>query len=1163
MKKRVIISKSALVGMLILGTTFPSTWPIAQATETQQTKQQTPSIDSTVPLLTDSTGSMDTGEKTNSQEGNADVVSSETTASEVVTTTSNLETNQSNAADTAEKTQISVTDPSAETNVESTDSQPFAAESTKSIESFNYDLTVEYDPIKYKALVLDLPIPEKYAHQTLYQDPQLTEDFYVYKTDKVYMLVGLWYTSEVTGTNQLNISWTSFTGFTINYYGLTAVLEYTDVNGNLLFTATYNVRFTNSHLTVKYVDESGMEIYPSQTIHNSTNESYNVSTSAFIPEIPGYVLDTNQLPTNAKGNFPRGEATVTYVYQKAPTDFTALSVKDTKVYERDTWKAADNFEQAVSKEGKILTYEEFLAEGGSVSGQVDTSQAGTYTISYHLNNVSKEATILVKPRFTAITVHDSSLYVGENWSPEDNFDQAVDRDNHPVAFADVSVDGSVDTKKAGTYEVVYRYDGIESKAIITVKADQTNVTAHDSELYTGDNWKAKDNFDSATDRDGSSVAFGDITVTGTVDTTQAGKYEVSYGYHGVESKAIITVKADQTNVTAHDSELYTGEQWEAKDNFDSATDRDGSAVEYEDITVTGTVDTTKAGKYEVTYSYHGVESKAIITVKADQTTVKVHDSELYTGENWTAKDNFDSATDRDGKPVDFGDITVTGKGDTTKAGEYEVIYSYHGVESKAIITVKADQTTVKVHNSELYTGENWTAKDNFDSATDRDGKPVEFGDITVTGTVDTTQAGKYEVSYGYHGVENKAIITVKADQTNVTAHDSELYTGDNWKAKDNFDSATDKDGSSVAFGDITVTGTVDTTQAGKYEVSYGYHGVESKALITVKTDQTTVKVHNSELYTGENWTAKDNFDSATDRDGKPVAFGDITVTGKGDTTKAGEYVVIYSYNGIESKATITVKADQTTVKVHDSELYTGENWTAKDNFDSATDRDGKPVAFGDIIVTGKVDTMKAGKYEVIYSYHGIESKAIITVKADQTTLKVHDSTIKQGDEWLPETNIDSAIDRDGKEVAFSEVEVNGTVNTDTVGRYKVTYHYGSLTVKAIIVVQSNLDENPDESLPSEKPALQLPEASGPNPNNEEPVKKDDDLDKKASTKQSSRNSNLNDQNNLVKQKNSKVDKELPNTGEEPSFPIVFCGLFLVGLGFSGFYFRRKFYTKHW
>ena len=762
MKKRVVISKSALVGMLILGTTFPSTWPIAQATETQQTEQQTPSIDSSVPLLADSTGSMDSGEKTDSQEGNADVVSSETTASEVVTTPSNPETNQSNASDTAEKTQISVTAPSAETIVESTDSQPFAAESTKSIESFNYDLTVEYDPIKYKALVLDLPIPEKYAHQTLYQDPQLTEDFYVYKTDKVYMLVGLWYTSEVTGTNQLNISWTSFTGFTINYYGLTAVLEYTDVNGNLLFTATYNVRFTNSHLTVKYVDESGMEIYPSQTIHNSTNEPYNVSTSAFIPEIPGYVLDTNQLPTNAKGNFPRGEATVTYVYQKAPTDFTALSVKDTTIYEQDTWSAADNFEQAVSKEGKILTYEEFLAEGGSVSGQVDTSQAGTYTISYHLNNVSKEATVLVKPRFTTITVHDSSLYVGENWSPEDNFDQAVDRDNHPVAFADVSVDGSVDTKKAGTYEVVYRYDGIESKAIITVKADQTNVTAHDSELYTGENWTARDNFDSATDRDGKPVEFGDITVTGKADTTKAGEYVVIYSYNGIESKALVTVKADQTTVKVHNSELYTGENWTAKDNFDSATDRDGKPVAFEDITVTGTVDTTQAGKYEVTYSYHGVESKAIITVKADQTTVKVHDSELYTGEQWEAKDNFDSATDRDGKPVDFGDITVTGKADTTKAGEYVVIYSYHGLKSKATITVKADQTSLKVHDSTIKQGDEWLPETNIDSAMDRDGKEVAFSEVEVNGTVNNNIVGQYTVSYHYGAVIAYAVITVQA-----------------------------------------------------------------------------------------------------------------------------------------------------------------------------------------------------------------------------------------------------------------------------------------------------------------------------------------------------------------------------------------------------------------
>ena len=409
-----------------------------------------------------------------------------------------------------------------------------------------------------------------------------------------------------------------------------------------------------------------------------------------------------------------------------------------------------------------MTYEEFIAEGGRVSGQVDTNKAATYKISYQLNQVSKEVTILVKPRFTAIKVHDSSIYVGDDWAAEDNFDQAVDRDNSPVSFADVNVEGSVDTKKPGSYEVVYRYDGVASKAVITVKADQTKVTAHDSELYTGDNWKAKDNFDSATDRDGSSVDFGDITVTGTVDTTQAGKYEVTYSYHGVESKATITVKANQTAFKVHDSELYTGDNWTAKDNFDNATDRDGSSVDFGDITVTGIVDTTKVGEYEVIYSYHDLESKALITVKADQTTVKVHDSELYTGENWTAKDNFDSATDRDGKPVAFEDITATGTVDTTKAGKYEVTYSYHGIESKALITVKADQTSLNVHDSTMDQGDEWQPETNFDSATDRDGEEVAYSEVEVQGKVNTDKIGQYMVSYHYGAVTARAVITVQA-----------------------------------------------------------------------------------------------------------------------------------------------------------------------------------------------------------------------------------------------------------------------------------------------------------------------------------------------------------------------------------------------------------------
>lgn len=54
-----------------------------------------------------------------------------------------------------------------------------------------------------------------------------------------------------------------------------------------------------------------------------------------------------------------------------------------------------------------------------------------------------------------IAVHDSSLKIGNEWSPEDNFDEATDFEGRLKDFSDIIVEGSVDTTKAGTYEVTY------------------------------------------------------------------------------------------------------------------------------------------------------------------------------------------------------------------------------------------------------------------------------------------------------------------------------------------------------------------------------------------------------------------------------------------------------------------------------------------------------------------------------------------------------------------------------------------------------------------------------------------------------------------------------------------------------------------------------------
>ncbi|MFR1797916.1 MAG: bacterial Ig-like domain-containing protein [Enterococcus casseliflavus] len=869
-------------------------------------------------------------------------------------------------------------------------------------ETFTYDLTVEYDPLKFKSLVIDLPIPEKYIQDELYFRLLLGGDdgnFYEYKSDQQYFMTGSSHSNPVIGVNTLQMSWSNFTqGWSpddYEYFGFTVVIPYKDANGNDLFTAAYNIRFTNSHLTIQYVDESGHEIYPSRRIDDSRNQPYNVSTSDYIPQIPGYELDTSKLPSNAIGVFQRGEFTVTYVYQKVQIDYTDILIKDSTIHTQDTWSPIDNFIEASSKEGKQLTYEEFLANGGIVSGTVDTQTAGTYTVSYTLNNLTKDATIVVKPRLTAINVSDSTIYVGDPWEAEDNFESALDKDGNDVDFSALTVDASkADTSKAGSFDVTYTYDGVTSTAIVTVKEKQTAVNVHDSTIYVGDNWEAEDNFDSALDKDGNPIDFQELTVDASkAETNKAGTFEVTYTYDGVTSTAIITVKEKMTAVNVHDSTIYVGDNWEAEDNFDSALDKDGNDVALSDLTVDASkADTSKAGSFKVTYTYDGETSTAIVTVKEKMTAVNVHDSTIYVGDNWEAEDNFDSALDKDGNDVALSDLTVdASKADTSKAGSFEVTYTYDGITSKAIVTVKEKMTAVNVHDSTIYVGDNWEAEDNFDSALDKDGNDVALSDLTV----DASKAGSFKVTYTYDGETSTATITVKEKMTAVNVHDSTIYVGDNWQAEDNFDSALDKDGNSVDFQDLTVdTSKADTSKAGIFEVTYTYDGVTSKAIVTVKEKMTAVNVHDSTIYVGDNWQAEDNFDSALDKDGNDVDFSALTVdASKADTSKAGIFEVTYTYDGVTSTAIITVKEKMTAINVHDSTIYVGDKWTAKENFDNALDKAGKKVVYEDLTVdASQVDPSKAGSYEVSYSYDGITVTATVTVKEKPSQEKPADDS---------------------------------------------------------------------------------------------------------------------------------------------------------------------------
>ncbi|EKF51262.1 hypothetical protein C426_1401 [Lactococcus garvieae DCC43] len=125
----------------------------------------------------------------------------------------------------------------------------------------------------------------------------------------------------------------------------------------------------------------------------------------------------------------------------------------------------------------------------------------------------------------------------------------------------------------------------------------------------------------------------------------------------------------QTKVQVKDSTLAVGDTWQAKDNFVQAINREGDEVPFEDVTVTGKVDTTKAGIYEVTYAYDGVSATAKVTVKAEEENGNGNGNN-NSGENENGQDKDDSTSNNENSEDKVSDSDTT-RGDKKQSQQEE------------------------------------------------------------------------------------------------------------------------------------------------------------------------------------------------------------------------------------------------------------------------------------------------------------------------------------------------------------------------------------------------------------------------------------------------------------------------------------------------------------
>ncbi|GGC95390.1 MucBP domain-containing protein [Enterococcus wangshanyuanii] len=80
-------------------------------------------------------------------------------------------------------------------------------------------------------------------------------------------------------------------------------------------------------ITIQYLDQNGIDIFPAQTISGNIGETFDASTDQYQLAIDGYSLDTSKLPFNITGTFTDTPQTVSYVYTKNPVPAGDITIQ--------------------------------------------------------------------------------------------------------------------------------------------------------------------------------------------------------------------------------------------------------------------------------------------------------------------------------------------------------------------------------------------------------------------------------------------------------------------------------------------------------------------------------------------------------------------------------------------------------------------------------------------------------------------------------------------------------------------------------------------------------------------------------------------------------------------------------------------------------------------
>ncbi|MBU7447108.1 MULTISPECIES: BspA family leucine-rich repeat surface protein [Lactiplantibacillus] len=703
-----------------------------------------------------------------------------------------------------------------------------------------------------------------------------------------------------------------------------------------------------------------------------------------------------------------------------------ITAKDSVLQLGTMWTAADNIASLLDADGSVTDLTKVngvVSVNGIENGTVDTAIPGVYQIDYQITDSTgtvrtATATVIVN----GLTLKETQVNVStdDRWDPLTNIDKAIDDQGNEAAVELTIMDASdaevANIKKPGTYQLNYHFTDAHGEhtatAAVNVKADENHadLQVKDSRVYQFGTWNPTDNFVSAMDSDGETLDISALSVTGTVDLNQVGKYTITNQFtdqFGVAHSAQATVEVLENqaaiSVDNNSGKLYAHGVWNPDSVVVTATDVDGTTVEATKIKCSGTVDMTTPGENKLTYSFVDGLGKehsknTTVTVLENQAAISVDNNSgtLYANGIWNPDSVVVNATDVDGSTVEDARIKCSGTVDMTTPGENKLTYSFvdslgkeHSKDTTVTVLENLAGIKVKSTTESFRIGAKWSEENNFDSATDVDGTSVDLSNVAIESTVNSEVVGQYKVTYSFtdqQGQLRSIVVPVEVlanlADIRVKSKTESFRIGAKWSAEDNFDSATDVDGTPLGLSNVDVKSTVNTEVVGQYKVTYSFTDQQGKLRsaevpVGVLANLAGIKVKSTteSFRIGAKWSEKDNFDSATDVDGTPINLSNIDIESTVNSEVVGQYKVTYSFTDQQGKlrsveVPVEVLANLAGIRVKSTteSFRIGATWSEKDNFDGATDVDGTPIDLADVDITSTVDPEKVGQYKVTYSF---------------------------------------------------------------------------------------------------------------------------------------------------------------------------------------------------